>query len=134
MLIVFVFVYFLFQIRKNNFKTKLYVSIFVTSCVFLIFSTTVLNPILNRIDPVFILLKDPLGYFQFSSDPNMIQYNQLFSGRLNLWNTGLSEYSSSSFINKLIGLGPGNFNNLMKKYMNTEAYAHNEFISSIVET
>ncbi|MDY6822643.1 MAG: hypothetical protein SWH68_02435, partial [Thermodesulfobacteriota bacterium] len=40
----------------------------------------------------------------------------------------------SSFINKLIGLGPGNFNNLMKKYMNTEAYAHNEFISSIVET
>lgn len=94
----------------------------------------------DRMDPLVDVLSTPSKYFEFS-DPERKEFplaaphrNGKLSSRLDIWNVSLQAYFAAPLDIKILGFGLGKVDSIVKKYLYADAYAHNEFVSSLVET
>ncbi len=79
----------------------------------------------EKMADLFRIVADPGKYFDFSGNA---RETGLLSGRIDLWNAYIHAYLRSDIIGILIGIGPTKGSELIG------AYAHNEYVSALVET
>ncbi|MES9971381.1 MAG: O-antigen ligase family protein, partial [Candidatus Thiodiazotropha sp.] len=123
-LLVFWVIVFLYRFKSLSQVKKVgYIS---ASFVFMLTAFVLFaDRIADMFGDIYLIVSNPGLYFDFTG--NAVP-NKLMSGRIDIINTVMSVYIKSDIEQLLLGLGPSAINNIIG------VYAHNEFISALVET
>jgi hypothetical protein len=123
-LITFFLLTFTFYIIKSNLPKKIIAAYFFPLIIIFVLYI-VGSDLAHKLNDVWIFLRSPLTYLDFSGQE---KYIEMFSGRIYIINILMSSYLSSSILTIMLGMGVGSSELIIG------TYSHNEFLSALVET
>jgi hypothetical protein len=133
-------IFLVLSLKKINPIKKVLLAAISITLVFLIL-ITVGHRIQERLMPISEFMSNPSKFIHFSGDQSLKKTGKLkrtegstLYGRIDLWNASMYAYTKAPLEEKIIGLGVGKIEEIVSKYMRGSSYAHNEFITFLVET
>jgi hypothetical protein len=94
--------------------------------------------IAERITPLIEVLNNPSEFMDINDSQsvvgNRLKRNYMLSGRLDIWRAAFVEYKKSPIEEKFFGLGFNIIREISYKHLKGTGYAHNEYLSSLIET